>query len=324
MNKARTLTVLLWISAIVLLAWVLKDMPIGTMLNAVSALSIGQWGLWLGVNLLVLALSTQRWLALIRSLSGSVPALSLLLIRLGGQFVSFVTPGPQFGGEPLQVYWLYKRQGLPLHKAILSLGVDRFLELWVNFAVLLLGAILLLLSPGMAFADWGQIALVLTLLLLAIPFLIFLVLKRPQWISLRLQTLFARWLSHPRLAALNAHQESLKRELDILVNLRRAVLLRGLLTSLLTWVFILAELWLLLSFIGVAVEPQGFALIAVAIRLAMLLPLPGGIGTIEAALLWSMQQLGFTVADAFALIVLMRLRDTLILFAGAASLALLR
>lgn len=324
MNKARTLTVLLWISAIVLLAWVLKDMPIGTMLNAVGALSIGQWGLWLGVNLLVLALSTQRWLALIRSLSGSVPVLSLLLIRLGGQFVSFVTPGPQFGGEPLQVYWLYKRQGLPLHKAILSLGVDRFLELWVNFAVLLLGAILLLLSPGMAFADWGQIALVLTLLLLAIPLLIVLLLKRPQWISTRLQTLFARWLSHPRLAALNAHQESLKRELDMLVNLRRAVLLRGLLTSLLTWVFILAELWLLLSFIGVAVEPQGFALIAVAIRLAMLLPLPGGIGTIEAALLWSMQQLGFTVADAFALIVLMRLRDTLILFAGAASLTLLR
>src|SRR5690606_41055301 len=49
----------------------------------------------------------------------------------------FITPGPQFGGEPFQLYWLWKRCSLPLYKGFLALALDRFIELSVNFAILL-------------------------------------------------------------------------------------------------------------------------------------------------------------------------------------------
>ena len=105
---------------------------------------------------------------------------------------------------------------------------------------------------------------------------------------------------------------------------RKRVLVQTLAISIFNWAIILAELWLLLLFAQIAVDLQGFALIAVAIRLAMLLPLPGGIGTIEAALLWSIQMLGYEASDALVLIALMRLRDTVILLSGSASLVVLR
>ena len=324
MTRANAITALLWLSAIALVTWVLKDLPLAEMLRGLAQLSFAQWSWWLALNVLVMALSTLRWYALVTALNGAVNFFALTLIRLAGQTISFVTPGPQFGGEPMQIFWLYKRQGLPLHKVVLSLGLDRFLELWVNFAVLLLGVILLLLSPGMAFADWNQIVLVLFLLLLGIPFLLIGLLRRPQWLTRRLRPLLSRWLSHPRLAALNAHRDALEEDLRELLLYRKAVLVQTLAISICNWAVILAELWLLLLFAQITVDLQGFALIAVAIRLAMLLPLPGGIGTIEAALVWSTQMLGYELGDALVLIALMRVRDTLILLAGAASLAALR
>lgn len=324
MNRANAVTLLLWFSAIALVSWILKDLPLGEMLRGLMQLTTGQWSLWLLLNVLVMALSTLRWHALIAALGGTVSFFSLTLIRLAGQTISFVTPGPQFGGEPMQVFWLTKRQGLPLHKAVLSLGVDRLLELWVNFAVLLLGALLLLLSPRMAFADWNQIVLALLLLLLSIPAIFLGLFRRPQWMTRRLRALLSRWLSHPRLAALKSHKEALEEDLQALLLHRKRVLVQALCVSLFNWAIILAELWLLLVFAQVPVDLQDFTLIAVSIRLAMLLPLPGGIGTIEAALLWSMQMLGYEIGDALVLIALMRLRDTVILLVGAASLVALR
>lgn len=324
MTRANTITLLLWLSAIALVTWVLKDLPLDAMRQGLMQLSTRQWSLWLALNVLVMALSTLRWYALIAALQGTVSFLSLTLIRLAGQTISFVTPGPQFGGEPMQIYWLYKRQGLALPRAVLSLGLDRFLELWVNFAVLLVGALLLLLSPRMAFADWNQVVLVLLLLLLSVPILFLAMFRRPQWITRRLQPLVTRWLSHPRLAALRSHQDALEEDFKELLRHRKRVLVQALGLSIFNWAVILAELWLLLLFAQVSVDLQGFTLIAVSIRLAMLLPLPGGIGTIEAALLWSIQMLGYELSDALVLIALMRLRDSLILLAGAASLAALR
>lgn len=324
MTRASALGLLLWCCSAALLVWILKGLPIDAMLLGLRQLSFTQWSVWVALNLIVMALSTLRWHSLITALSGAVGFFALVLIRLGGQTISFVTPGPQFGGEPLQIFWLYKQQGLALHKAVLSLGLDRFYELWVNFAVLLLGAMLLLLSPNFGFADWGQIALVLLGLLILISFLFIALMRRPQWMTRRLRPLLENWLRHPRLARLNAHREAFEDDVRELLKNHRRVLLQALTLSLVTWGFILAELWLLLGFAQVEVELRGFTLIAVSIRLAMLLPLPGGIGTIEAALIWSTQLLGFEISDALVLIALMRVRDALLLCAGATSLIGLR
>jgi uncharacterized membrane protein YbhN (UPF0104 family) len=87
---------------------------------------------------------------------------------------------------------------------------------------------------------------------------------------------------------------------------------------------LLSELALLLKLVGVQFTLSGFVLIAVALRLALLLPLPGGIGSLEASILWSFQMLGLPVSAAISLIALMRLRDAVMLLAGLLSLRLVQ
>jgi len=82
----------------------------------------------------------------------------------------------------------------------------------------------------------------------------------------------------------------------------------------------MAELWLLLAFFNISPGFFDFVFLIVAIRLAFLLPFPGGIGTFEAALFWAFQGLSLPLAAAAGLIILMRLRDAVILALGLVAL----
>jgi uncharacterized protein (TIRG00374 family) len=316
MNKARLLILFLWLMALALVTWALRQLPFTDIANSMRALAPLQWMFWLCLNLLVLALSTLRWQGLTSMLGESASFAKLLAMKLAGQTISFITPGPQFGGEPLQIYWLYKRCGIPVHRAVLSLALDRFYELWVNFSVLLAGAMILLYSQLGGTADWTYIILLLSTLVLALPLLGIVILKRPRWFGGRVARLTQRWQHHPRLQQLDSHWQLLTEDLSGVFRYQKPALLRALLLSVIGWVCILGELYLLLSFLNISPSLADFVLLFVAVRLAMLLPLPGGIGTIEAALLWSFQLLEFSASAAIGLIALMRLRDAIILLAG--------
>ena len=69
---------------------------------------------------------------------------------------------------------------------------------------------------------------------------------------------------------------------------------------------------------------SSFVFLLVAIRLAFLLPLPGGIGTLEAAVFWAFLSLELPATAAIGIIALMRLRDGVVLIANIASLRGLR
>jgi len=324
MKRAGFLTLLLWLAALALAAWTLRQLPLADIGSSLRGLSPLQWALWLTLNGVVMALSTARWQGFARMLGDRLALWPLLLNRMAGQTVSFLTPGPQFGGEPLQIYWLCRQHGVAVHRAVLALSLDRFFELWVNFAVLLGGVSLLLLTRLVPAQDWRNTLLLLGLLVLALPMIGVLVLRQPGWVVARLGRVATRWEQHPRLQQLGSqigtHWQALRDDLQRVVREERRTLLAGLLLSVLGWVFILGELRALLWFLNVPVGTADFVLLFVGIRLAMLLPLPGGIGTIEAAVLWTFSLLNLSAGDALGLIALMRLRDAAILVFGLLSL----
>lgn len=311
----------LWLIALALVSWTLSQMPLAGIVTSLSGLAGWQWLAWLLVNCLVIMVSTWRWHLLSDMLGHAVSFTKLLLIRQAGQTVSFITPGPQFGGEPFQIYWLYKQTGMALHRAVLSLGLDRFYELWINFLMLVLGVSLLLLSPGFGLQgdadnNWQQILLLMVIALVVLTALALTAVIQPEYISTSLEKLGSRWLSNPRLARLDDHWQRLGSDIRLTISTKKVGLLKALLLSLLVWVLIVGEMWLVLGFFGITPGLSGLVLILVAMRLALLLPLPGGIGTLEASIFWSFQLLEFSPAAALAVIAIMRLRDVLVLLAG--------
>jgi uncharacterized protein (TIRG00374 family) len=265
-------------------------------------------------------LLTGRWLVLTRAMALSCKLLQLLRVRQAGGVISFVTPGPQFGGEPFQVYWLWQRYKLPGHAAFLALGLDRFYELWINFAVLLLAVLVLVSSASVTFVDWYMIAAVLSALIMLMGWFGWFMLRQPLRIRTWIKRLTSRWHDHDRLRSIDTHWSQLNESLQLIIANQRLALGFAFGLSLLGWAGMIAEFWLLLYFVDVPVDLTSFVFLFTVVRLAFLLPLPGGIGSVEAALFWAFQALALPLSAAAGLIVLMRLRDVVILLAGAAAL----
>lgn len=90
------------------------------------------------LNLLMLPLMNARWWLFLRMLDKRVGLLSLCAYRTAANTVSYLTPGPHFGGEPLSVYLLVQRHLLSASAATASVAVVRLLELLASFGVLAL------------------------------------------------------------------------------------------------------------------------------------------------------------------------------------------
>jgi hypothetical protein len=322
MSWLKALPVLLWAAALILVAWVLSQLPLAAIAQSITRLSPAQWLAWLGLNLGIILLATRRWQVIIDMLDVPVRFGELLMMRQAGQAVSFITPGPQFGGEPLQVFWLWQRK-LPIHSALLAVGLDRFYELWINFSLLLLGVFLLLASPAADIVDWRKIAGVLLLVPLILSLLGWLLLKEPERILGWLSRVTRHWQHHPRLQAIQTHWQRLGNDVRRVMAEQKPSLLQAFILSLCGWAGLIGELWLLLGFFDLTLDFSAFLCVLVSMRLAFLLPLPGGIGTLEAALFLAFQYLNLPATAAIGVIALMRLRDTVVLMAGLGCLQVL-
>ena len=317
--KTKVFRVLLWSLAALLTGWTLFHLPLESIIESISALTWSQWFAWFGINALIIGLGTKRWHGLIAMLKAQISFTDLLIIRQAGHAVNFITPGPQFGGEPLQLFWLC-RNGLSLENALLSIGLDRFYELAINFAVLLICALMLLFMFDVRFigASFNSSYILKSVLLVSalLAIILWLVVRRPAVIFNRFHHLFSRWLEHPTLNKIKNSWQSIKKDLRLVLRTQKLVLVNAILISVLAWVALLGELALLLDFLNVNVDLTAFLLILIAMRLALLLPIPGGIGTLEASIFWSFQYLNLPTTAAIALIALMRLRDLVILLFG--------
>ncbi len=309
----KSVRLITWLIALLLFVAILTQLPFSSLSETVSRLESAQWLLWILVNLLTILMLVIRWQILIRATGQKTGLVPLLLVRQAGQLVSFITPGPQFGGEPLMVYWLWKNYRLPGSTALLVVGLDRFMELWVNFAILFLAVLLLLVNTTVDAADWQGVAGVLAALVLLLSLSGVFLIRHPAKMSALLQRISTRWRHHPILGKLDSEWNLISQNLRELVGLHKMALVWALVFSLLGWAGMIIELWLLMSFFVPAPDFSGFIVLFVAMRLAFLLPLPGGIGTLEAAVYWAIHGWGLPASVALGLIVLMRLRDAFIM-----------
>lgn len=303
-NRWRLLTTLLWILALALAAWSLRQLPFADIVSQITGLKWHQWAIWIAANVLILYLAVKRWQILALSTHAQLSLVQLFCLRQAGSAVSFLTPGPHFGGEPLQLYWLHRHHNLSLHQAGVTLGLDRFMETGINIAVLLACVLALLGTTVLPEGNWIQIVLILGGSLLLMLLALLMLVRHPRWLAQQLQPLTQMlrgvWHEH------------------------KSKLLSALMLSLLTWLVLFVELRLLMTFTGTFPSVSELLLIMVGMRLAMLLPVPGGIGTIETSLLWSFAVLGFPLSAAAGLIALIRLRDAVVLLIGLGCLTVLR
>jgi hypothetical protein len=296
----------------VLLVWAaLREVAWPDLRAALSALRAAEVLVLLGVNILVLLSFSGRWWAILRGQGFRVPYLTLSLLRLAGFGVSYFTPGPQFGGEPLQAYLLHRRHRVPAASAAASVAMDKSIELLGNLAFLLLSLPLVVelgFLPGsqleaMSFFAAGLMALPLILLLLL----------RAGWRPLARLAVRApmRW---PLLSGVTGFLGQTEEALAQLMGGAPWGWLGALGFTVVSWLGLMGEYALALRFLDLRLSPLESLAVLAAARLAFLGPFPGGLGLLEASQVFALRALGHGAAQGASMALLIRARD--LLFGG--------
>jgi glycosyltransferase 2 family protein len=320
--KKRFLWLLLWLVAGILLAWVLRTVSLADTWVMLRQLGTGQILCLIAMNALVLLIQNGRWWLILYGLGYKLPYLYLTGYRLAAFGLSYFTPGPLLGGEPLQAYLIVRNHAVPHAIAIAAVTLDKSLELCLNFTFLAIGVIILL--QGQWFDNivetkavfFALIFLTLPLSFLAaiwagwhpisqllqmgqrLPFLQ----KRPKW-----QTTYQKII----LTVRESETQAIRFCHESVVTLVLALFI-----SSLGWITMIVEYWLMLSFLGVNLNMIQLIVALTAARVALLLLVPGGLGTIEASQVLVLSSMGFNPAAGMSVSLLIRVRDIILAITG--------
>ena len=294
----------------ILLWWALHKTPLVEIWTAIRQLQFWQIAVILAVNLLLYSLVTLRWWIIVQAEAKRVLYLPLLGVRMAVFGISYLTIGPQVGGEPLQVLSLQRKYGISYTRAAASVLLDKLLEFLVNFLMLGLGLTAVLQAGILTESRIQFIAsiVVLIVLIMAPSVHLTLLYNRRYPVTGLLHALpfipnktkpvrflrAAEWMAgtfcqrHPR------------------------ALLGALGISLLAGAGMLADYALMVSFLGIHLPFWKTVAGWTAGWLAFLMPLPGGLGALEASQVFALGRFGIPAAAALGMALLMRGRDLLI------------
>ena len=278
----------LWLVALGLLAWVLGRVSLREAWSAAAVLTPTAVAILVGVNVLALAVFGLRFWVVLRALGHPVSLVRASLYRAAGFGLSYFTPGPQFGGEPVQVLLAERRDNVPRSVAIASVALDRGFDLAANLGFLAAAALVLVGLSG----AWFAVALCV------VPVGYFVALSRGS-----------RPLSRVlRRAAIGDVEEQAAR----FCRDRPRHLAVALVASAGSWAMLLGEYWLLVYFLGSSLGLYELLVGLAASRLAYLMLMPAGLGVLEAGQVIALRSLGLPDALGLTVSLIIRLRDVIV------------
>jgi uncharacterized protein (TIRG00374 family) len=299
----RVLTVLVLCG---LLYWALKNAPLTEIGEAVSRLRPWQIAVIILVNASIYILVTLRWWIIVQAEARTVAFLPLIVVRLAVFGVSYFTLGPQVGGEPLQVLTLQRKYGITYTRATASVLMDKLLEFLVNFLLLAVG-LTAVFQAGILPENGRQVtvSLVALGLLIAWPPVHILVMSQGRYPLSFLLKFFPR-------TKLTRFMRASERMAGTFCQRHPHALLGALAVSLLAGVGMLLDYILMASFLGIQLPFWKLVAGWTAGWLSFLVPLPGGLGALEASQVFALGAFDISAATAISVTLLMRARDLLI------------
>ncbi len=315
-----------------LLYWALRNAPLADILALLRQLTASQLAWLLALNSGIFALITARWWLILRAESSRVTFLPLVGYRLAAFGLSYFTPGPQVGGEPLQIIYLQRNYGLTFARATSAVIMDKLLEFLANFLFLAVGfgavarsGMLLeyalpawLTLPFALFLFW-PLAHILLMYFGKYPFSALLApfLRLRHRALKKVEEKFPKnprsqrslWVNFLNLLRLVSISERLA---GLFCRRHLGYLLLALTASLLAWVGMVYEYVYMLACLRADLDfSQALASLTI-VRLSFLMPMPAGLGTLEASQVLAVTAFGLPAALGISLSLLMRARDLLI------------
>ncbi|MGE5374317.1 MAG: lysylphosphatidylglycerol synthase transmembrane domain-containing protein [Bacteroidota bacterium] len=307
-DKPRLLrTLLVYLVLITLLYLALRNAPFAEIWSTLSQLRLWQIGVLFIINSGVIFAITARWWIIVRSDNPSVPFLPLVRYRLSTFGISYFTPGPQVGGEPLQIYYLQKNHGLTFARSTSAVIMDKLIELLGN-SVMIVAGLTAAIRVGMVSRNQTLAlgSLVPLAAILVIPLIHLSLLYRGQYPLSRLLRAASSIVGNRNWVRLIIVSERMAASFT---RRRLPAVVGAFFFSILALAGTLLEYALMTTFLGAPLTfAQNLAGLT-SVMLAFILPLPGGLGALEASQVYALTRMGYVPAIGISLSLLIRARD---------------
>lgn len=316
LGRVLQLKNIFWLVMLALVIYAFKDVSWAEVWGILKRLNVRQVLFLLSVTFLVFwSIGMQSWI-LLNVMGFKVSLLRLIAYWMAGYTVSYFIPGPQLGGGLVQIYFLRKNHGIDVEQATGAVIVIKVLADMGSILTLLLGLFLVI-----------QLALVPLQATTAVLLSVLLV------FGLLAGYLFATSRNHnpaTRLLQWMPEQirsrEGYRKLVEVVGDSERlvgryskeqpAALIYIPFFSMLSWLFIFAQAWLLLRFLDIHMTPLEVVGVVTVAQLATLFPTPAGAGAVETSVVFIFQQLGFSANEAATYLLIFRARDLVLGFAG--------
>ena len=299
--------ILIYLVLITLLYLALRNAPFADIWNTLSQLQLWQIAVLFILNTGVVFAITARWWIIVRSDNPSIPFLPLVRYRLSTFGISYFTPGPQVGGEPLQILYLQQNHGIPFARSTASVIMDKLVEFLGN-SVLIVAGLTAAVRVGVISRNGIMLfgSLVPLAAILVLPLAYLAVLHRGRYPLSGLLRAAIPLIGNPAWARLIIVSERMAASFA-----RRSLwsVVGAFFFSLLALGGTLFEYSLMTSFLGAHLSfAENLAGLTAAL-LAFVLPLPGGLGALEASQVYALTSMGYAPAIGISLSLLIRARD---------------
>lgn len=299
-----------YLALAILLYIALRNVPLEEIWNTIRGLQLWQVALLLGLNLFIYGLITLRWWVIVRAENKRIPYFPLLLVRIAVFGVSYFTLGPHVGGEPLQVFYLQRKYKSTFTHATASVIMDKLLELLANFVLLAVGLMAVLQAGILSTSgsgSWLSLSGLVILCMWPLAHILFLY-RRTYPLSALLRRLpFLK--KDSKAVRFIAASERLA---GTFCRRHMPSLLSATAVSILAGVGMVSEFALIVKFLGIPLSSWQTIAAWTAGWLSLLVPLPGGLGALEASQVFALGMFGVPAAVAIGAALVMRGRDLLI------------
>ena len=315
--RRRHLSGLLLIAAAVLCWSASRDVSLSRALSPLlRQWHAGHLAVLFILNAAIIWAMSLRWQLILRRSGYHIGIQVLAAYCVGANAISYLTPGPQFGGEPFQVGMLIQRHKTVAQDAAASVAVDRLIELCINCIILLVGLLFLLQARLLAAtASTDTIAGIMLLILLTGSILLALAIGKTP-LSYWLEAICKRFGNRSGLAGASTWLQTAERRTGEMLRQPPRVLMLYVGASLVQWTFMIGEFWLIYFVCGLPLSPVQLIGVVLAARLAFLLPLPGALGALESSQVLMLSTFALDPSIGLSVCLIMRARDLLLVGVG--------
>jgi len=250
--------------------------------------------------------STWRLQVILKAYEKKVPFFSLLYQNIAGYALCYVTPAVRLGGEPLKAYMLKKENNIDLKTGSSALILDKFVELFGSAIIGIIGLILLFFLPNIS----PILKIILAIIIILGVFILFIIYyltitdKGPFLHLYKLLEFFILKKSKKFEKILKQVEDKMK---NFFVNHKKEFLISFSFYCLYGFISVF-ELKFLLLALGIQASITEAILILVVLGIVNLIPVPAGLGFLEAGQsgLFEILKSSGVIGLAFSLLIRLR------------------